>query len=227
MTKLPATAHIPMTLCQPQPDASTLVTTILHEFAESLGTAVDAKDSHTARHSEEVAQVSHTIALAMGLSARDADLIHVAGHLHDIGKIGVPDEVLFKRTKLTKNEWMLIKMHPEIGAQIVNPVRSLVETGIRDIILHHHERYDGKGYPHGLKGREIPLGARIVTVADSLSAMLQNRPYREAMTFDEARKEVVNECGKQFDPLVVGSFIRAENKIRCVFDMLKMSEYGD
>lgn len=186
-----------------------LVTSALHEFAESLGAAVDARDSHTHQHSEEVAQVAHALALRMGLPPSRADVIHVAAHLHDVGKIGLPDAVLFKPGPLDKAEWALLKRHPAIGADIVRPVRALCDCGVREMILHHHERFDGGGYPHGLRGREIPRGARIIAVADSLSAMLQNRPYRAAMPFEQAREEILRNSGSQFDPDVVAAFADA------------------
>lgn len=199
-------------LCGPEP--TELVTTVLHQFADSLGSAIDAKDPHTFMHSVEVAEVSHVLALIMGLSPRKADIIHVAGHLHDIGKIGVPDAVLQKRGKLDADEWRAMCAHPELGANILKPVTALRDLGIVDMVLHHHERYDGGGYPTGLKGASIPLGARIITLADSLSAMLQNRPYRSAMTFSKAYDEIVRCSGSQFDPRVVDAFVEAVEPIQ-------------
>ncbi|QJB55511.1 HD-GYP domain-containing protein [Pseudodesulfovibrio sp. zrk46] len=199
---------------------SQFVTTILHQFAESLGNAIDAKDPHTSRHSDEVAQVAHTLALAMGLSPREADIIHVAGHLHDIGKIGVPDAVLQKQGPLSTKEWQAVRKHSEGGAAILRPVAALEKLGIVDMVLHHHERYDGKGYPKGLKGTEIPLGARIITLADALSAMLQNRPYRGAMDFDVACKEIERCSGTHFDPRVVEAFRRSAEPIRALVEAL-------
>lgn len=198
-----------------------VVTTVLHQFAESLGNAVDAKDTHTKQHSEEVAQVAHTLALGIGIAPVQADIIHVAGHLHDIGKIGIPDSILFKKGKLTSIERARIEEHPATGAAILRPVLALVESGVVDIILHHHERYDGGGYPHGLAGSAIPLGARIVAVADSLSAMLQNRPYRRSMPFAQASQEIARMSGTQFDPVVVSSFIKNGPVIRILLQALK------
>lgn len=197
-----------------------VVTTALHQFAESLGKAVDAKDGHTKQHSEEVALVARALALAMGRPQREADIIHVAGHLHDIGKIGIPDAILFKRGSLTPAEWDQVRNHPEMGASIVQPVSALVDCGAVDIILHHHERFDGTGYPHGLKGTAIPLGARIVALADSLSAMLQNRPYRAALRFDQAAREIALMSGTQFDPAVVAGFLKAKASIQVILQGL-------
>ncbi|QJB56951.1 HD-GYP domain-containing protein [Pseudodesulfovibrio sp. zrk46] len=179
----------------------------VHQFAESLSHIIDAKDHCTYNHSEEVAVMAQTIGQQMGLSAKQADILHVAGHLHDIGKVGIQDSILKKRGPLTKSEFNIIKRHPEIGAQIMAPVLPFSgKNGIVKMILHHHERFDGKGYPHGLKGHEIPLGARIIAVADSLSAMLQHRPYRKAMSYEQALDELIACTDTQFDPKVVDAF---------------------
>lgn len=195
-------------------------TTILHQFSESLGTAIDAKDPFTSLHSEEVAEISHSIALSMGLSPGEADIIHIAGHLHDIGKIGIPDAILKKSEPLTEEEWQFIKKHPDTGANILRPVVSLLENGIVEMVRHHHERFDGKGYPCGLKGDAIPLGARIIALADSLSAILQNRPYRPSMDFDFAIAEIVNCSGSQFDPEVVTAFMGISEEIRSILNFI-------
>lgn len=197
-----------------------IATEILHQFSESLGTAIDAKDPFTSLHSEEVAEVSHSIALSMGLDANDADIIHVAGHLHDIGKIGVPDDVLRKKEPLTDLDWKFIRRHPDTGADILRPVQALEKSGIVDMVRHHHERFDGKGYPSGLKGEAIPLGARIIALADTLSAILQNRPYRPARDFDVAAEEIINCSGTQFDPVVVNAFLRIKDEIRSILHFL-------
>ncbi|EGJ49314.1 HD-GYP domain-containing protein [Desulfocurvibacter africanus] len=197
------------------------VTTLIHQLAESLGNAVDAKDPHTLAHSEEVAVVTQTLALSMGLPPASADLIHVAGHLHDLGKIGVPDAVLRKPGKLAPDEWLLIKAHPSIGADILRPLDCLRDSGIMEMVLHHHERFDGQGYPHGLRGQSIPLGARIITLADSLSAMLQARPYRPPLEFDEAASEIERCSGSQFDPEVVKAFMGNKDKVRTLVHLYR------
>lgn len=188
--------------------ACEVISSDIHQFSESLGNAIDAKDHFTRQHSEEVAVVAYALALSMGLPPSVADHIHIAGHLHDIGKIGIPDEVLQKPGKLTNIEWQLIKQHPRMGADIIRPVSFLASSGIVEVVYHHHERWDGAGYPDGLAGRDIPLGARVIAVADTLSAMLQDRPYRPKMTFQRAAMEIVNNAGKQFDPDVVEVFKR-------------------
>lgn len=180
----------------------------IHQFAESLGNAMDAKDHCTQDHSEQVAVIAHCLALEVGFSPRQAGAIHIAGHLHDIGKIGLPDCILSKPGRLTEQEWAAVRRHPEIGAQIVAPVKALNgDSGIAAMILHHHERWDGGGYPHGLRGAQIPYGARVLAVADSLSAMVQDRPYRPGMSIDIALEEIHNAAGSQLDPDMVAAFL--------------------
>lgn len=200
----------------------TAVTEIVHQLAESLGKAIDAKDTYTLAHSEEVAVISQTLALAMGLGHQAADIIHVAGHLHDLGKIGVPDDILGKTSALTPEEWLAIRKHPDIGADILAPIACLRECGIVDMVRAHHERFDGSGYPQGLKGSQIPLGGRIISVADSLSAMLQSRPYRKAKTFDQACLEIVRGAGSQFDPEVVKAALKVRDRLRDLVAMLRI-----
>ena len=197
----------------------------VHQFAESLSRIIDAKDHCTRSHSEEVAVVAQAIGLKMGLSAEHADLLHVAGHLHDIGKVGIEDAILKKRGPLTPAEFAEVKRHPEIGARIVGPVTAFSSAnGLVGMILHHHERWDGRGYPHGLKGRDIPPGARIIAVADSLSAMLQQRPYREALAWETAMDELAACAGTQFDPAVVEAFFDIGDIVRGFLGALKEAE---
>ena len=176
----------------------------LHQFAESLGNAVDARDSATFNHSGEVAELSRMIAETLGLPARQVETVHLAGHLHDTGKIGIPDAILKKQGKLSEEEWIQMKRHPEIGAVIIRPIEAFASAGgVADMVLFHHERVDGKGYPRGLKGHLIPLGARIIAVADTLSALLQNRPYRCGTSLEAALTEIRRCSGTQLDPAVV------------------------
>lgn len=190
------------------------LSTEIHQFAESLGNAIDAKDHFTKLHSEEVAIVSHILALALGLPPAIADHIHIAGHLHDIGKIGIPDKVLQKKGPLNDEEWLEIKQHPIIGAGIIKPVGFLAASGITEMVLHHHERFEGGGYPDGLEREAIPLGARIIALADGLSAMLQDRPYRPKMSFEQAVREIMNHNGTAYDPVVVHAFLGRLDIIR-------------
>lgn len=191
---------------------------LLHQFAEALGNAVDARDAKTFRHSEEVAVVSEILAEALGQPPDQKEWIHIAGHLHDIGKIGVPDAVLQKRGSLGGEEWVWMRRHPEIGAAIVRPVVAFARGGVADMILFHHERFDGTGYPCGLKGIEIPTGAQIIAVADALSAMLQDRPYRQRTSFDAACAEIWRCSGTQFDPTVVLAFESVREKVMAFFN---------
>lgn len=178
----------------------------LHQLAQSLGNAVDAKDPTTFNHSEDVARTSELLARLLGLSDTEVETIHIAAHLHDIGKIGIPDRILKKPGRLDDEELKQIRLHPEIGARIVEPILSFSDpAGVADIILHHHERFDGSGYPKGLSGEAIPLGARIIAVADTLSAMLQNRYYRRGTTFEKALEEIVRCSGSQFDPQIAAA----------------------
>ena len=197
----------------------------VHQFAESLSQIIDAKDHCTRSHSEEVAIVSQAIGLKMGLSAEHADLLHVAGHLHDVGKVGIEDAILKKPGSLTPAEFAEVKRHPEIGARIMAPITAFSSRGgLVRMILHHHERFDGGGYPHGLKGRDIPLGARIIAVADSLSAMLQRRPYRKAMSWEDALGELAVCSGTQFDPVVVEAFFGISDAVRGYLRSLHQEE---
>lgn len=186
----------------------------LHQFLVSLGNAIDAKDHGTRFHSGEVAKIAEAIGWAMGLSGREVRWLHMAGLLHDIGKIGIPDSVLTKPGPLTDEEWDLIFSHPEKGDSIVRPVGEFGKPGsVADIVLNHHERFDGSGYPSGHKGTEIPLGARIIGVADSLSTMMQSRSYKKGRSFAEAEAEIVRCSGTAYDPDVVDAFLMVREDI--------------
>lgn len=141
-----------------------------------------------------------TVAEHMGFRKDDIEKIHIAAHLHDIGKIGVPDAVLNKKEKLTDEEWQSIKKHPLIGAEILSKSEHLSE--LKDIVLCHHERYDGLGYPYGMKGEEIPVGARIIAVCDSIDAMTSDRSYRRAYDFQYCYGEIKKNLGKMYDPVI-------------------------
>jgi response regulator RpfG family c-di-GMP phosphodiesterase len=171
---------------------------------KSLALALDAKDRYTAGHSESVQRYSVSIAGQLGLSPEETANIERAGALHDIGKIGIPDTIINKPGRLTDEEFEKIKEHPAIGEQMILPIPFL--NSARGIIRHHHERYDGRGYPDGIQGNEIELGARIMAVADTFDAMTSDRSYRQASSAEEARAEL-NRCrGSQFDPTVVDAF---------------------
>lgn len=175
---------------------------------KSLVMSIEARDSYTRQHSERVTYYSLQIADIMGLSEDDVDVIRFGGYLHDIGKIGVKDTVLLKPGKLTDEEFEEIKQHSVIGDNILKPIKFFPKE--RDMIRHHHERYDGRGYPDGLAGEEIPLTARILAVADTYDAMTSTRPYRKALDHDVAIEELIRCSGKQFDPKVVEAFLESE-----------------
>ncbi|WP_211239150.1 HD-GYP domain-containing protein [Desulfatibacillum aliphaticivorans] len=200
-----------------------LISTI-HQFSESLGVAIDAKDAYTRSHSVEVAEVSYALAVWLGLGAREAILVHIGGHLHDIGKIGVPACVLNKQGHLTPGEWEVMRRHPQIGEAILMPIHEIVKTGLPKMVLHHHEAFNGKGYPLGLSGYSIPMGARIIAVADSMSAMLGRRSYRPAKTFDEVLEELEKFSGSQFDPRVTAAALRHSSQIKEIFQRLAEEE---
>ncbi len=173
----------------------------------TLAATVDAKDSYTHGHSERVAAYARAIALTLELPQLDVETIELAGLLHDIGKIGVPDAVLQKPGRLDPDERTLIEQHADLGARILSDNPALMP--LIPLVRHHHERYDGGGYPSGLRGEEIPLGAAIICVADTFDTMTTDRPYRRAPGMEEARREIVRCGGQQFDPRVVTAFLRA------------------
>ncbi|PKK92252.1 MAG: hypothetical protein CVV64_02230 [Candidatus Wallbacteria bacterium HGW-Wallbacteria-1] len=167
--------------------------------------ALEAKDSYTAGHSERVTEFGTEIAKAMGLEEERIEIIRQAGLLHDIGKIGINDAVLLKPSRLTEEEFEIIKTHPAIGYAIVAPMEISLE--VREAILHHHERYDGRGYPDGQKNDEISLEARVLCVADSFDAMTSTRAYRKSLPNHIVAKELIKCSGSQFDPEVVQVFL--------------------
>jgi diguanylate cyclase (GGDEF)-like protein len=171
----------------------------------ALAAAVDAKDHYTYGHSRKVNIYAVVLAEALGLPSDEVSRISTAALLHDIGKIGVPDNILNKTGALTPEEWESIKSHPRLGANIVGNVHDLVPCV--GSILYHHEKFDGSGYPEGLRGKSIPLGARILSVADAFAAMASVRPYREALADEEALQRLKQGAGTQFDPELVALFI--------------------
>lgn len=176
-----------------------------YDVLDSLVTAIDNKDHYTRQHSEDVTQYALLLAEALGYSGETHNAIRVAGLLHDVGKIGVPDAVLRKPGKLTEDEYTIMKSHVTLSALIIHGLPRLPD--ILDAVAHHHERWDGKGYPRGLSGEEIPLLGRIMAIADAFSAMTLSRPYRIALPFDQALAEIENGIGTQFDPNLATVFI--------------------
>jgi hypothetical protein len=177
-----------------------------------LETAVrllEAKDPYTAHHSERVAAIALEIGREMGLHPGLLESLEVGARLHDVGKVSVPDAVLRKEGGLSPEEWAVMREHPAMGAKALAPIASLLGKEAVEIARHHHERWDGKGYPDGLRGEEIPLLARIVAVADAYEAMTSDRPYRRALSPEEAARRIREGAGGQFDPGVAEAFLRA------------------
>lgn len=172
-----------------------------HDIIECLAAALEAKDPYTSGHSSRVGDMSYDLGRAMCLKGSKLENIHIAAHLHDIGKMGIPESILNKRGKLLPHEWVQIQRHPEIGYNILAKSKGLRQ--IAEIVLHHHERWDGKGYPEGLRENRIPLGSRIIGLADAIDAITSIRPYRKALSWDECWEEVLLNKGIQFDPVVV------------------------
>jgi putative nucleotidyltransferase with HDIG domain len=185
-----------------------LYVTLQHETDHALvalADSIDKRDQYTYQHSMRVAQLSGEIAEAMGLTPRDVELIVAAARVHDLGKIATDNRVLFKQSSLTVDERRLIQEHPGEGGELAGRF-SMFREG-RRLIRHHHERWDGKGYPDGLAGKDIPLGARVIAVADSYDAMTSDRPYRRALPHEVAMIELQRGAGSQFDPVVVDAYL--------------------
>jgi putative nucleotidyltransferase with HDIG domain len=184
----------------------------LHESLEetfvqtvaALAYAIDARDTYTAGHSNTVSDLAVKVANEMSLNRDLQEAIRLGGLLHDIGKIAIPDAILHKPARLTPEEYALVKTHPKVGAQILKPIKQL--EYVVPIVLSHQERFDGTGYPDGLAGESIPIGARILAVVDAFSSITDNRSYRLARTEAEALSEISQWSGKQFDPEVVRAF---------------------
>jgi putative nucleotidyltransferase with HDIG domain len=170
-----------------------------------LANALEAKDPYTRGHSERVSAVSRGLASALELAPNIVDIVGQAGLLHDIGKIGVPEAILQKPTSLSPQEWQIMRGHPVIGAQIVAPFEFF--EGAARVIRHHHERWDGSGYPDGLMGDDIPLEARIVAVADVFDALTSARSYRPALTRDAARALLLQQAGHTLDATIVAALL--------------------
>jgi len=173
-------------------------------MACSLISLIDLRDHYTGGHSARVAEYCRDIGIHYGLTQEDLDQVVLAASLHDIGKIGVPDRVLLKDGKLDDEEFGWIRKHPEWGWAAVRTVDDFHHASL--LMLHHHERWDGTGYPGNLRGEEIPLGSRIISVADSFDALTTNRPYRTARTTEFAVNEIIRCAGSQFDAKVVTAF---------------------
>jgi putative two-component system response regulator len=178
------------------------------ELIQRLGRAAEFKDNETGLHVMRMSHVSGRLALQLGMDAHHAEQLVHAAPMHDIGKIGIPDHVLLKPGKLNDEELTIMRQHPQMGANILDNSSSPLIKLAHAIALYHHEKWDGSGYPFGLKGEEIPLEARIVAVADVFDALLNKRPYKEAWTVEEAVAEIERNRGKHFDPAVVDAMLQ-------------------
>lgn len=175
------------------------------ESIQTLRYTVEAKDPYTRGHSDRVSEYSVLLGQKLGLSQEDLKTLRIGGLFHDIGKIGVPDSILLKECKLTDDEYSQIKNHPTIGAHILSS--ATIFQDIIPIVKHHHEKYDGNGYPSKLKGDEIPYFARIAAVADTFDAMTSKRTYRDALSIDVVKEEIEKCSGTQFDPAIAQAFL--------------------
>jgi HD-GYP domain-containing protein (c-di-GMP phosphodiesterase class II) len=194
-------SHADLRIKQIEEQLSALRTSLICAFNQLL----DLKDLNTGVHSTRLAEWALHVGGELGLSESDLADLEVAALLHDIGKVGIPDAILNKPGKLSQEEYELMKKHPEFGWAVLHQVPGMERASL--LILHHHERVDGKGYPAGLKGEEIPIGSRIVCAIDAFDAMVSNRPYREGLPFEEAVRRLVADSGTQFDSEVVKHFI--------------------
>jgi putative nucleotidyltransferase with HDIG domain len=181
------------------------------ESVLALVQAIEMRDPYTKGHSLQVANLSMEIARRLEFSERRIELVQYAGLLHDVGKIAVPEAILKKPSKLDSTEWAIMKKHPLHSAKAIEPIRDLQE--IHGWILYHHERWDGGGYPEGIKGERIPLEARILAVSDTYSAMIGDRPYRSGLLEDDIRKEIRDYAATQFDPAVAKVFLSIDGEI--------------
>ena len=173
---------------------------------QSLAVALDAKDSYTEGHSNRVSEYAYILAKNISLDLQEIEWVRLAAAMHDIGKIGIPESILCKQGKLTKDEYEIMKKHPVIGAKILKPIKPLEK--VANLVLYHHEHWDGSGYPNGLKKEEIPIGARIVSIVDAYQAMTSSRPYRPALPFEEAIKRLKEGKEKQWEPELVDMFVK-------------------
>lgn len=191
----------------------------------ALADALDAKCDYTAGHSLRVSRIACLIGKTLGLPSEDLRDIELGGILHDIGKIGVPESILWKPAQLTPDEREVMRKHPSISAQIIGELRGLRRA--REYVRHHHEYFDGSGYPDGLKGENIPLGARIILVSDAYDAMTTDRPYRKAIGHDRAVKELAEMKGTQFDPTVVEALLKLVECGGDEFNRRVMEDFDD
>jgi len=193
------------------------------ETIMAFSEALEARDQYTAGHSRRVMEYSKGIGQRMKLDKQDIEDLKRSALLHDIGKIGIPDTVLKKQTKLTDEEYAIIKSHPETGAAILKYIKSFKH--LVPAVYHHHERFDGEGYPDGIKGKAIPLHARIIAIADTFDAMTSSRSYRSALSFRTALSELERSRGTQFDSDIADTFIEILQESPFYFTRFREPEY--
>lgn len=178
-----------------------------NDFLSSIKTTMFEKSNETEEHAERLAELSKKLGKAMGLSEDKLDELELVAMLHDLGKISIDKNILAKSEKLSDTEWQEIKKHPEVGFRIANSTSEL--SHIAEYILCHHEHWNGKGYPIGLSGTDIPLISRIITIVDAYDAMTHDRAYRKALPMDTAKKEILQHAGSQFDPDIANLFVNS------------------
>jgi len=193
------------------------------ETIMAFSEALEARDEYTAGHSRRVMEYSNSIGQCMRLDKQDIEDLKRSALLHDIGKIGIPDVILKKETKLTEEEYAVIKSHSGTGAAILKHIKSLKH--LVPAVYHHHEQFDGEGYPHGVKGTKIPLHARIIAIADTFDAMTSSRSYRNALSFRTALSELKRSKGTQFDPDIADIFIEILQESPFYFTRFREPEY--
>jgi putative nucleotidyltransferase with HDIG domain len=176
-----------------------------HKVASILLKAVTPKDGYTSEHASQVARLSQLVGVELSLNEEEIEMLVVGALLHDLGKLAVSDAILEKPGPLTEQEWAVVKRHSDVGARMIEPIEVL--SGAVPVVRHHHEHFDGTGYPDGLEGDEIPLAARIVAAVDAYDVMLRGRPYRQSHTQAEALEELSREAGLKFDRQVVEALI--------------------
>ncbi len=192
-----------------------------HETLLVLGKTAEYKDPETGAHIQRVAHYTKMLAELCGESVRNQEILFHASPFHDIGKVGIPDKVLLKPARLDEAEFEIMKKHPKIGYDILKDVKSEFLQAGAQIALTHHEKYNGRGYPNGLKGEEIPLFGRITAVADVFDALTSNRPYKKAWSFEEACEFLIEQKGEHFDPRLVDLFVGNIERVRIIYDAYK------
>ena len=186
----------------------------LHAVIDMVVTTLDARDPYTFEHSYRVAAMAELLAEAMGIGPERRHAVHYAAHLHDIGKIGVSDQVLNKPGKLAAEEMLELQKHAVVGYMILSKIPQLAD--LAEIVRHHHERWDGRGYPDGLRGEAIPVEARIIGLVDAFDAMTSDRPYRAKRTHEWALEEITRHAGSQFCPSCVEAFVMLRHRLKII-----------